>query len=64
MLQVVLAVALAIEKLIPLLSKALDLAIAAREDAKRAATEKAIAADQAAKDARNAAAIAAARRQP
>ena len=52
------AIVLAIEKLVPFLTKLIDLALAAREEAKRAAEAKALAAAQAAKDARNAAAIA------
>ena len=57
MLQLLLAIAIAIERLVPFLTKLLDAAAAAREDAKRRADEKALADSQAAKDARNAKAM-------
>lgn len=62
MLQILFTVAVAIEKLIPFLSKLLDVIIEERDKARQQAEEKTLAADKQAKDARNAAAIDAARR--
>jgi hypothetical protein len=64
MFSALLSIALALEKLVPFLSKLLDLGVSLREEAKRSAIDKALADAQSAKDARNAAAIAAASGQP
>lgn len=57
MLQILFTIAVAIEKLIPFLTKLLDLIIEERDKAHQQAEANALATDKQAKDARNEAAI-------